>query len=39
MVKSNGIVVERPQFLFMRVSLGIHKYNLDKVIETYDLMS
>lgn len=32
-------VVERPQYLFLRVSIEIHRDNLDKVKETYDLMS
>jgi ribonucleoside-diphosphate reductase subunit M1 len=32
-------VVERPQYLLMRVSLGIHLDDLDSAFETYDLMS
>lgn len=32
-------VVERPQYMLMRVSLGIHKNDLDSVFETYHLMS
>ena len=32
-------IVERPQHMWMRVSLGIHKDNIDKVMETYHLLS
>jgi ribonucleoside-diphosphate reductase alpha subunit len=32
-------VSERPQQMFMRVAVGIHKENIDSVIQTYDLMS
>ena len=32
-------VVERPQQLFMRVSVGIHGEDIDAAIETYNLMS
>ncbi|KAH9586182.1 Ribonucleotide reductase large subunit [Trypanosoma melophagium] len=32
-------IVERPQHMFLRVALGIHGENLDRVKETYDLMS
>jgi ribonucleoside-diphosphate reductase alpha chain len=35
----NGKVVERPQHMLMRVSVGIHCGNLANVIETYNLMS
>jgi ribonucleoside-diphosphate reductase alpha chain len=35
----NGKVVERPQYMWMRVSIGIHGSNLDAVKESYDLMS
>ena len=31
--------LERPQYLWMRVALGIHGNNLERVKETYDLMS
>lgn len=37
-VKVNKII-ERPQHLIMRISLGIHGNNLEKVFETYDLIS
>lgn len=32
-------VIERPQHMFMRVAVGIHRDDIDRVIETYDLMS
>jgi ribonucleoside-diphosphate reductase alpha chain len=39
LLKMYGKVAERPQQMLMRVSIGIHKNNLEKAIETYDLMS
>lgn len=39
LLKINGKIVERPQHLIMRVAVGIHGENIDKVIETYNLMS
>jgi len=39
LMKINGKIVERPQYMWMRVSLGIHGSNLEKAFETYDLMS
>jgi ribonucleoside-diphosphate reductase alpha subunit len=33
------IIVERPQHMFMRVSIAIHSNDIDKIKETYDLMS
>jgi ribonucleoside-diphosphate reductase alpha subunit len=35
----NKIIVERPQHMWMRVSIGIHGDNIEKIKETYDLMS
>lgn len=35
----NGRVVERPQHMIMRVALGIHEGDIDRAIETYNLMS
>ena len=32
-------VVERPQQMWMRVSIGIHKDDIDAAIETYKLLS
>jgi ribonucleotide reductase alpha subunit len=37
--KINGVTVERPQHMWLRVSLGIHGSDLDAAKETYDLMS
>ena len=37
--KVDGKIVESPQFMFMRVSIGIHMDDLDRVIETYNYMS
>jgi ribonucleoside-diphosphate reductase alpha chain len=39
LLKVNGIIVERPQQMYMRVAVGIHKEDIDSVIETYHLMS
>ena len=39
LLKINGKIVERPQHMLMRVSVGIHLNDLKSVIETYDLMS
>eukprot|EP01036_Dinobryon_divergens_P030589 gene30589-39858_t len=35
----NGKIIERPQHMIMRVSLGIHGDDIDAALETYDLMS
>tara|TARA_Y100000768_G_scaffold85383_1_gene61101 strand:- start:6201 stop:8504 length:2304 start_codon:yes stop_codon:yes gene_type:complete len=37
--KIDSIVIERIQDMFMRVSLGIHKTDIEEVLKTYDLMS
>lgn len=39
LLKKNGIIVERPQHMLMRVAVGIHGSDIDAAIETYDLMS
>ncbi|MBP7166697.1 MAG: ribonucleoside-diphosphate reductase subunit alpha [Bacteroidia bacterium] len=39
LLKLNNKVVERPQHMLMRVSVGIHLNDIDAVIETYNLMS
>lgn len=39
LIRVDGKVVERPQHMWLRVSLGIHGDDLDAVKETYDLMS
>jgi len=37
--KINGQIVERPQHMWMRVSIGIHGEDIPRAIETYHLMS
>jgi len=39
LMKINGKIMERPQHMWLRVSLGIHGDNMELVKETYDLMS
>jgi len=39
LMKTNGIIRERPQDMWMRVALSIHSGDLEKTKETYDLMS
>lgn len=39
LLKLNGHIVERPQHMLMRVSVGIHLNDLAGVKETYELMS
>ena len=39
LLKINGLIVERPGHMLMRVALGIHGEDLDAAFETYDLMS
>lgn len=39
LLKINGKIVERPQHMLMRVSVGIHGNDIDSAIETYELMS
>ncbi len=39
LTKKDNIILERPQHMWLRVSLGIHKNNLEKVEETYNYMS
>jgi len=39
LLKINGKVVERPQHMWMRVSIGIHSDDLASAFKTYDLMS
>lgn len=38
-MRIDGKVAERPQQMLMRVSVGIHGRDIDRVIETYNLMS
>jgi ribonucleoside-diphosphate reductase alpha subunit len=39
LLKLNGIIAERPQHLYMRVAIGIHKHDLESALKTYHLMS
>jgi len=39
LLKIDGKVVERPQQMLMRVSVGIHGEDIDDAIETYNLLS
>jgi len=39
LLKLNGQVAERPQHMYMRVALGIHKSDLDSVVKTYNMLS
>lgn len=39
LLRINGEIIERPQHLFMRVALCIHRDNLEKAFETYNHIS
>lgn len=39
LLKINSVIVERPQHMWLRVAIAIHKENIEKVKETYDFMS
>jgi ribonucleoside-diphosphate reductase alpha chain len=39
LMKLEGVIAERPQQMLMRVSVGIHKENIQDAIKTYNLMS
>jgi ribonucleoside-diphosphate reductase alpha chain len=39
LLKVNNQIVERPQYVWMRVAIGIWGENLEQVFKTYDLMS
>lgn len=39
LLRIDGQVAERPQHMLMRVAVGIHGEDVEKVIETYNLMS
>lgn len=39
LLRVNGEIIERPQYMFMRVAFGIHKYDMDNALKTYHLMS
>jgi ribonucleoside-diphosphate reductase alpha chain len=39
LLRAGGKIAERPQYMLMRVSLGIHQGDLDQAFKTYELMS
>jgi ribonucleoside-diphosphate reductase alpha chain len=39
LLRLNGKIAERPQHMIMRVSIGIHKEDIESAIATYELMS
>ena len=39
LIQINNIIIERPQHMWLRVSIGIHGDNIKKIIETYFYMS
>jgi ribonucleoside-diphosphate reductase alpha chain len=39
LLRINGKIVERPQHMLMRVSIGIHKEDIESALKTYELMS
>ncbi len=39
LLKLNGKIAERPQHMYMRVAIGIHKEDIESAIQTYHLMS
>ncbi len=39
LMKIDGKVAERPQHMYMRVAIGIHKEDVESAIKTYNLMS
>ncbi|NBU34182.1 ribonucleoside-diphosphate reductase subunit alpha [bacterium] len=39
LLRVNGVIVERPQHMYMRVALGIHQDDIDSVLKTYEYIS
>ncbi len=39
LMRLDNFIVERPQYMFLRAAVGIHKDNIKAILETYDLMS
>lgn len=39
LMKIDGKIIERPQHMLMRVAVGIHGEDIEKAIETYNLLS
>lgn len=39
LMKANGVILERPQHMWLRVSIGIHGDDLPAILESYNLLS
>lgn len=39
LLKNKGRILERPQYMWMRVAIGIHGWDIDRVIQTYHDLS
>ena len=39
LLRHSGAVVERPQFLYMRVAVALHGEDIPRVLQTYELLS
>jgi ribonucleoside-diphosphate reductase alpha chain len=39
LMRLDNFIVERPQYMFLRAAVGIHKDNINAALETYELMS
>ena len=39
LLRVNGVIAERPQQMLMRVCVGIHVDNMEKIKQSYDLLS
>src|SRR5262249_21010406 len=39
LLRIDNVIVERPQYMLMRVAVGIHGVGIDAAIETYNLLS
>merc|ERR1719183_3172302 len=39
LLKVNKKIIERPQYMLMRVAIGIHKDDVESVLQTYELLS
>lgn len=39
LLRNKGRILERPQYMWMRVAIGVHGWDIDKVIQTYHDMS
>ena len=39
LMRLDNFIVERPQYMFLRAAVGIHKDNINSALETYELMS